>query len=149
MSRVWIVALCVACAAIAFYGALPEVVPPTPVPDGAVSLRGCFVGPDAAQDAATVAALCDGIADAIQFDGERGDPILRTGAAFDVLRTRARDLHCRGMSLGQKHPRARDAIKEFLDEAVGVSGGPITPAQRAAWVSAYREIARGAERAIK
>lgn len=119
---------------------------PTPAPGPApgFSLRGTFVGPDAAADAATVSALMDELASEIEWDGMQPEPLIRTGVAVDDLRQRARELRCRGVSLGEKHPRAREAIKQHLDAAAGTSGGPLTPAQRAAWISAYRDIARAA-----
>jgi hypothetical protein len=55
----------------------------------------------------------------------------------------------KGQSLGEKHPRARAAIEEFLNAAAGTSGGPLTPEQRARWVAAYREVGRAAEAAAR
>lgn len=117
---------------------------PSPAPDSRLALRGTFVGPDAAADAATVAALMDELAAEIEWDGSQAEPLIRTGVAVDDLRQRAREMRCRGVSLGEKHPRAREAIKVYLDGAAGTSGGPLTPAQRSAWVAAYREIGRAA-----
>lgn len=116
---------------------------PVPTPSG-LNLRGTFVGPDAAADAATVAALMDELAGEIEWDGMQSDPLIRTGVAVDDLRQRARELRCRGVSLGEKHPRAREAIKNYLDQSAGTSGGPLSPAQRSAWVGAYREVSRAA-----
>jgi hypothetical protein len=69
--------------------------------------------------------------------------------AFDELRVRTRLLLCKGESLGDKHPRAREAIESFLNAAAGTSGGPLTPEQRAKWVAAYQEVARAAEAAAR
>lgn len=135
-----------AAAAFAWNASSPSPAPtpaPGPPPGGLV-LRGTFVGPDAAADAATVSALMDEIASEIEWDGMQPEPLIRTGVAVDDLRQRARELRCRGVSLGEKHPRARESIKAYLDATAGVSGGPLTPAQRAAWISAYREIGRAA-----
>lgn len=118
---------------------------PGPAPSPAVDLRGCFVGPDAAADAATVSALFDELADELEWDGQQAEPLIKTGVAWDELRTRARNLRCRGVSLGDRHPRAREAIREYLDRTAGTSGAPMSPAQRSAWVAAYREIARAAD----
>lgn len=119
--------------------------PAPPAPNAAVDLRGAFVGPDAAADAATVSALFDELADELEWDGLQPEPLVKTGVAWDELRTRARNLRCRGVSLGEKHPRARDAIREYLDRTAGTSGAPMSPAQRSAWVAAYREIARASD----
>lgn len=125
---------------------------PTPAPGpapGALDLRGTFVGPSASADAATVAALMEELAAEIEYDGMQAEPLIRTGVAVDDLRQRARELRCRGESLGDKHPRARDAIRGYLDAAAGTSGGPLSPAQRSAWIVAYREVGRAAANAAR
>ena len=93
--------------------------PPAPSPVVGLDLRGRFVGPDAAADAATTAALLEELAEAIAYDGTQAEPRLRTGAAFDDLRRAARELRTRGVSLGARQPAVRDAIKSFLDAQVG------------------------------
>lgn len=136
--------------ALAIYSATQGTKPtPAPLPSDHLSLAGCFTGPDGAEDAATVSCLASELADAIEHDGMDDEPFLDTGVAFDELRTRARDFRCRGESLGSKYPQLRDKVQRFLEQRVGVSGGPVTSRQRAEWVSAYREIARAAEHAIK
>ena len=122
---------------------------PSPVPSSELDLRGLFVGPDAAADAAKVAALMEETAAELEWDGMQPEPFLKTGAAFDELRVRMFDLRCRGESLGAKHPRAREAIRGYLDEHAGKSGGPMSPAQRAAWIAACRHVAREAERVAR
>jgi hypothetical protein len=124
---------------------------PTPAPPlaGGLDLRGKFVGPDAASDAATLAALCDELAACIELDAMRDSPRLRTGASIEDLRVAAREARMRGVSLGARQPRVRDAVKEFLDAQAGSSGGPLSPEQRSAWVSAFRDIARAAADAAK
>ena len=120
---------------------------PGPAPSYAIDLRGRFVGVDASADAAVTAALLAEIADVLEYDGvplSGAEPRLRTGAQFDDLRRSARELRCRGVLLGQKHPLARDAIAKYLDGVVGTDGGPVDAAGRAKWVAAYREIARAA-----
>lgn len=126
----------------------PTPTPAPPAPDE-FSLRGKFAGPDAAADAAKTAALMDELAHELEWDSMQPNPLLKTGVAFDELRIRARMLLCRGESLGDKHPRARDAIKEFLDLQAGTSGGPLSPEQRAAWIAAYRAIGRAAADAAR
>ena len=116
---------------------------PTPVPPDAFSLRGKFVGPTAAEDASTMAALCGELAACIEYDGNH-DQRLKTGVAFDELRIAAREMRCRGESIGARQPAVRDAVHKFLDDAVGSSGGPVTPESRAAWVAALRDLSRAA-----
>ena len=136
------VALVVA-AAISFVPRTSSTPTPAPVPPDEFTLRGKFVGPSAAADAATVSALCDELAACIEWDGMR-DQRLKTGVAFDDLRVAAREARCKGDSIGARQPQARDAIHKFLDDAVGSSGGPVTPESRAAWVAALRDLARAA-----
>ena len=115
---------------------------PVPVPP-AFTLRGKFVGESAASDASIMAALCSELADCIEYDGSH-DQRLKTGVAFDELRVAAREARCKGDSIGARQPQVRDAVHKFLDDAVGSSGGPVTPESRAAWVSAFRDLSRAA-----
>lgn len=117
---------------------------PSPVPDGGLVLKGLFTGPTAGPDARVVQHLSAEIADCIETDGREQKPRLAAGVHFDDLRTRAREFRCRGESIGARQPAVGQAVAKFLDAAVGNSGGPVTPEQRAAWVTAYREIARAA-----
>ncbi len=121
---------------------------PTPTPPAAIDLVGAFQGANAADDAATLAAMADEIASVIEWDGEQESPALKTGRALDELRTRTREFMCRGESLGEKHPAMRQKVSDYLDEQLGNSGGEVTPEQRAKWVNAYREISRSARHAI-
>ena len=122
---------------------------PAPAPDDAFSLRGKFLGPTAAGDAATLAAFAEELASEIEHDAMQAEPFYKSGVAFDELRTRARLLRCRGESIGERQPRVRDAIQQYLEKAVGTSGGPVTPEQRTAWAVAYREIGRAAGEATR
>lgn len=137
----------IAAAAVVWMAGRPTsrpVVPPAPPAPARLDLRGTFVGPDAAADAATVSALLDELASEIEWDGRQPEPLIRTGVAVDDLRQRARELRCRGVSIGDRNPRARDAIRDYLDQNAGKGGGPLTEQQRAAWVNAFRDIAKAA-----
>jgi hypothetical protein len=116
---------------------------PAPVPPDAFTLRGKFIGPTAAEDASTMAALCGELAECIEYDGKH-EQRLKTGVAFDDLRIAAREMRCKGESIGARQPAVRDAVHKFLDDSVGSSGGPVTPESRAAWVSALRDLSRAA-----
>lgn len=136
--------------AIAFVSLLTPSAPtpaPQPGPPSAISLAGKFIGATAAEDAATIAALCDELARIIEADGTKEQPRLKTGIQFDELRVAAREGRTRGVSIGSRQPKARDAIEQFLNRAVGISGGPVDAAQRAKWVDAFFEISRAASRA--
>ena len=127
----------------------PRPAPPSPAPVVGLDLRGRFVGPDAATDAATTAALLEELAGQIEWDGQQAEPRLRTGAAFDDLRRAARELRCRGVSLGARQPAVRDEIKRFLDAEAGTEGGPVDAAARAKWVRAYRAVSQAAAEATR
>jgi hypothetical protein len=122
---------------------------PGPAPVVGLDLRGRFVGPDAAADAATTAALLEELAGQIEWDGQQAEPRMKTGAAFDDLRRAARELRCRGVSLGARQPAVRDEIKRFLDAEAGTEGGPVDAAARAKWVRAYRAVAAAAAEASR
>jgi hypothetical protein len=122
---------------------------PGPAPVVGLDLRGRFVGPDAAADAATTAALLEELAGQIEWDGSQAEPRLRTGAAFDDLRRAARELRTRGVSLGARQPAVRDEIKRFLDSEAGTEGGPVDAAARAKWVKAYRAVSAAAGEATR
>jgi len=127
----------------------PPAPAPGPAPVVGLDLRGRFVGPDAATDAATTAALLEELAGQIEWDGQQSEPRLRTGAAFDDLRRAARELRTRGVSLGARQPAVRDAIKTFLDQEAGTEGGPVDAASRAKWVRAYRAVSFAAAEATR
>jgi hypothetical protein len=150
MTRLYItVALAAAGLISAFSGRTKPVPTPAP-PAGEIVLAGKFAGPTAAADAAITAGMFSEFADELAYDAERaGGPHLTTGVAFDDLRTRAFDLRCRGQKIGDRQPRARDAIKQYMTAKVGTSGGPVGPEQRSAWVAACREIGRAAADAAR
>ena len=122
---------------------------PTPPPAGPLDLRGLFRGPQAAEDAALVGSLCGELADELEWDGLQSDPLVKTAIAIDELRQRARELRCRGVSIGARQPAARDAIARHLEDKVGTAGGPITPEQRSTWVAAFRDIERAADNVVR
>ena len=127
----------------------PPAPEPAPIPVEGLDLDGLFVGETAASDAITLAALADEIASEIEWDGTQTDPFLATGVALDELRTRARAARMRGQSIGDRQPRVRDAIAEYLDQKLGTAGGPVDAAQRAAWVDGYRAIAGACRHAVE
>lgn len=121
-----------------------------PTPDtGPLSLVGDFRGETASQDAATVGNLLLELADEIEWDGSQSEPSLVTGAQVDQLRKAARVLRCRGESIGDRQPAARDKIAAYLEIHAGTDGGPLTPESRAAWVSAFRDVGRAASDAAQ
>lgn len=136
-------------AAALWFFTLPAKTPPAPTPVGEIDLSAAFSGEHAADDAALVASLADEVANVIEWDGRQPEPVLTTGKQLDQLRTRTREFLCRGQPLGERHPRMRQIVGEYLESKLGSSGGSVTAEQRAAWVAAYREVARAARHAIK
>jgi hypothetical protein len=133
----------------AFWNQGNQPAPPAPSPVVGLDLRGRFVGPEAASDAAATSALLEELAEVIAYDGQQAEPRLKSGAAFDDLRRAARELRTRGVSLGARQPAVRDAIKAFLDQQVGTDGGPVDAAQRAKWVAAFRAVGQAAAEASR
>lgn len=129
---------------MAWRPASPRPTPAPAPPDAGIVLNGKFIGPTAAADSQMLSALCDEIASCIEVDGMKSSPRLTSGVALDDLRVAAREGRMRGESLGNRQPHVRDAIHGYLDQVVGVAGGPVGPEQRAKWVGAFREIARAA-----
>ena len=122
---------------------------PGPVPPTGLVLRGLFVGQNASSDAQMLSALTAELGDIIEYDGTLPSPRLKTGVALDDLRIAAREGRMRGESLGSRQPKVKEAIHSYLDETVGTSGGPVTPAERAKWVAAMKDISRACADASK
>lgn len=143
-------ALVVAAIAMLPWGSRETPPGPTPEPDNSlIDMEGLFVSPTASSDAALVGNLCLELADEIEWDGMQPAPLYTNGVQVDALRKAARILRCRGESIGERQPAARDAIAKYLEENVGVEGGPLTAPQRSAWVAAFREIGRAARDAAE
>jgi hypothetical protein len=124
--------------------------PAVPAPsDGGISLRGKFIGSDAASDAAAFAGVCASVADALELDGKATAPRISTGLQLEDLRTAASEFRFSPVPLRDRQPHAKAAIGKYLDEVVGKSGGPLSETSRTAWVEAFRELARAAEEAVR
>lgn len=123
---------------------------PGPAPDAEIVLKGKFSPhPEAAAHAAQLAALFGEVADELEFDAMEEHPAWTSGQAMDDLRVRAFHLRLRGQLLGDIHPKVREAVKAYLDGKLGTSGAPLTPAQKAEWISAYRQIRDAADEALR
>lgn len=148
--RLRLAATIVAIAAMLWFGSTPK--PPIPGPSPApleIDLSSAFQGETAADDAAALAAMADELANVIEWDGKQTAPALTTGKSLDLMRTRTREFLMKGESLGERHPKMRQIVADYLQTKLGSSGGAISPEQRASWVSAYREVARASRSAIK
>ena len=121
----------------------------TPAPGGELSLRGKWIGPHAADDAAAFAGLCRGIADALEADGSRQQPRITSGVQVEDVRVAAAEGRFLPRRLTQEQPHAVAAAGKFLDEVAGTSGGLLDAAARAKWVQAYRQLATAAEESVR
>jgi hypothetical protein len=121
----------------------------TPAPGGEFSLRGKWIGPAAADDAAAFAGLCRGIADALEADGSRQQPRITSGVQVEDVRVAAAEGRFLPRRLTQEQPHAVAAAGKFLDEVGGTSGGPLDATARARWVQAYRQLATAAEESVR
>jgi hypothetical protein len=138
MNRQTIAIALLAAAGVAWLASQPGTVPDA-APDSPIRLE--WVGPTAAADRATMGWLCAGLADALEHDGSRSEPKIRSGAQLEELRVTARDGRMRGESIGERQPAARQAIGDYLDREAGKSGGPLDADGRQRWVAAFRGVA--------
>lgn len=122
---------------------------PTPTPAAGLDLRGKFIGPQAATDAAAFAGVCSAIADAIELDGKAQAPRITTGIQLDDLRVATSEFRFAPQPLRERQPHVRAAVGRYLDVTVGTSGGPLDPVGRAKWVAAFRELAQAAQEAVQ
>lgn len=118
-------------------------------PEPGLNLRGKFVGPNAAEDAAAFAGLCHGIADALQADGQKSSPRINTGVQLEDVRVAAAEGRFLPRALTREQPHATAAAGKYLDDTVGTSGGPLDATKRSQWVAAYRALAEAAEEAVR
>jgi len=132
-------------AAVEFW---PRPAPPAPTP-AALDLRGKFIGPEAATDAAAFAGLCHGIAAALAIDGTAPTPRIATGASLEDLRIAASEGRFLPRSLSREQPHAVAAAGRYLDATVSTSGGPLAAEARHRWVEAFRTLAQAAEEAVR
>ena len=121
----------------------------TPTPEGEFSLRGKWIGPQAAQDAAAFAGLCRGTADALEVDGAKSQPRISTGVQMEDVRIAAAEGRFLPRKLTQDQPHAVAAAGRYLDEHAGTSGGPLDAESRAKWVKSLRDLANLAEESIR
>lgn len=145
------IAIAAAMLAIAAVAAAMEFAPrpAAPAPDGANTLRGKWIGPQAAEDAAAFAGLCRGTADALENDGTKQQPRITTGVQMEDIRIAAAEGRFLPRRLTQEQPHAVAVAGRYLDEHAGTSGGPLDGESRGRWVKALRELAKLAEDSVQ
>lgn len=120
-----------------------------PAPDATNTLRGKWIGPHAAEDAAAFAGLCRGTADALENDGTKQQPRITTGVQMEDIRIAAAEGRFLPRRLTQEQPHAVAVAGRYLDEHAGTSGGPLDGESRGRWVKALRELAKLAEDSVQ
>ena len=131
-------------------------IPPSPPPVVDLDLRGVFVGPHAAEDAAITHQLLADLAHAISVDGSidfDGDdhidpPRLTTGQQLAELRRTARAYRTDGVSLADRQPKAIERISAYLETTVGTNGGPLDAAAKQKWVDGFLGVSKAAAAAL-
>jgi hypothetical protein len=146
------IAILAALLAVAALAAAVEFAPrpaPAPTPEAGYSLRGKWIGPQAAEDAAAFAGLCRGTADALELDGTKQQPRITTGVQMEDVRIAAAEGRFLPRKLTQDQPHAVAVAGRFLDEHAGTSGGPLDGESRGRWVKALRDLAQLAEDSVR
>lgn len=94
-------------------------------------------------------AICDSIADVIEFDGSLDSPHYTTGVQLEELRTLTRKYRMRGWSFVGSYPAIAATMEDFLNQKIGKNGGKIDAEARKRWVEAYRQIGKSCKYAAE
>ena len=100
---------------------------------------------EARQHAHVFATICSSVADYLEYDGTRSEPLIKTGVQIDELRRALRQTRTKGWSFLASYPDLAKPLEDYLSAQLGTSGGPIDAAQRAKWVTAMRQVSVCAE----
>ena len=104
---------------------------------------------EAGADAKTFGDLTAAVAAHLEYDGSLPEPRINTGLQVDDLRRWSREYVTHGQSYRAKYPALVEAVKVYLDQHAGTSGGPLDDAKRRAWSKALRDISGNAHYAAK
>jgi hypothetical protein len=124
------------------YGGGASVVP-TPRPDGPDLVPAFRTNNDrtqARQHAHIFATICGKLAECLEYDGSRTDPLIKTGVQIDELRRSFRQVRTGGWSFLHQYPELGTSVDQFLTTEIGTSGGPLTPEQRRKWIDSMRRL---------
>lgn len=94
----------------------------------------------ARQHARTFATICGSVAEYLEYDGTRAEPLITTGVQIDDFRRSLRQTRMKGWSFLAQYQHLAPALEQFLTAEVGPEGGPFTAEQRAKWVAAMRQL---------
>lgn len=124
-----------------------ESVVPTPRPSGPDLVPAFRTNNDrtqAQQHAHIFATICGKLAECLEYDGSRTDPLIKTGVQVDELRRSFRQLRTGGWSFLNQYPELGPAVDQYLTTQIGTSGGPLTPEQRRKWIDSMRTLEQSA-----
>lgn len=93
--------------------------------------------------------ICTSVAEYLEYDGTRAEPLIKTGVQVDDLRRALRQTRTKGWSFLTKYPGLEGELETFFTRHLGTSGGPIEKAERDKWVAALRQVATCADYAAK
>lgn len=125
---------------------------PGPVPSGpdlGAAFRTNDDRAEARQHARVFATICGSLADYLEYDGSRTQPLIKTGVQIDEFRRGLRQTRTKGWSFLTTYPELGPAVEQFLTREVGTSGGPISAEQRQKWITAMRQLAASSEHAAR
>jgi hypothetical protein len=100
---------------------------------------------EARQHAHQFATICSSLAEFIEYDGTRSEPLIKTGVNIDEFRRGLRQTRTKGWSFLTKYPSLEKELETYLTAQVGTSGGPVDKPQRDKWVAAMRTLSACAE----
>lgn len=124
--------------------------PATPVStDPALDARvkAALVGPSVKADSARLAAMYEGLAGVIEFDGKLQTPQLKTTDSLKQLQEIARVYSLEGATLAEKYPGLVQVVGDTLKAAVGDDVAPLDAGLRAKAAAAYRSLSQSIARA--
>lgn len=126
-----------------------QVTRPRPIDPGGPDLLAVFQKAEnptqAAADALAFGALCQSIAEMIEFDGQQAEPQLLSGVQLDNFRTLSRFYQTGGASYAQRYPALAHVAGDYLESQLGNEGGKLDQTARARWIAAYRALAASAQ----
>lgn len=129
-----------------------SVVPPPQPPAGPDLVMAFSTNDNRAEAAAHAhlfATICASVAEYLEYDGTRPEPLIKTGVQIDELRRSLRQTRTKGWSFLPRYPGLHGKLEGYLTQQLGSSGGPIDKEQRAKWVAAMRQLAACAQYATE
>jgi hypothetical protein len=109
----------------------------------------------AKSDASAAGGLFAALADGLEYDGSLPKPRINTGAQMEDLRVNMRDYTLKGWTFSTGYSSNvhgldfGQVVGAYLDGKGGVEGGPMNPATRGTWITAYRTLSAACYKAAQ